>query len=693
MKTILIALTLTATPAGAATVADAPETAEVAVQDTINYDDYDEEAAMNDNTGKSRKNTAQGFNAVKYILDKRFRNYGEEFTKKWDDHLFIEVGAGMHQEAAKYDGTNLSMMGTASIGVGKQFNKLHTARLTLGGAFGYRRDLETNYQRVTAQADWIFDMSAYLDGYNPERLLDLSTVFGVGVRRVVSGATEKPTTADIHAGLQFRFFTGPQGYLAVTPYGGMSSTSISKKFHAFYGANLSYIYYIHNNLAPMQRAKYMRERPLWADSTVESGMWRTPWFVEAQGGVANISEGVGLGHSVGVNVGKWLSPAIALRVGTQLTTTTYSQTEVVYKVGTAVQAPASFMYNHSNHNLDLRLDALFNPLGFKKRFDWDATLGGYLVFGGGISWLAKNNGTRTDQGYWNDDGVLRTAATFYSAGVHLWYKLADGLQLYVEPRYAYYAYRIPYQNVSWAKRYSDTELQVNVGLTSTYREKRFRRVQDEYERRRLPITVGVGGGFSLTHTLNHYDGAGSHFNFGGHVEWAFNKLSSVRGAFEYGSMSGLSRIPVTYFDGLDEWPIDDNTNGGSGMFKHNYSVGLASLSYMANLSTLFNGYQRHRRFELEAFVGPAYLFLMSCKHEFQLQHTAIVSATEDYKESMRSTIALNGGLKLRFNATPHIAVTLTPQVYYLGKALDWQGVEMERLRLVETLDLGVQYSF
>lgn len=688
-----MAITLIAAPVGAATVAEQPSTAQVARQDTINYDDYDEEEAMNNNSGKSRKNTATQFNAVAYILDKRYRNYGEEFTKKWHDHLFIEVGAGMHQEAAQYDDTDISMMGTVNVAVGKQFSKLHTARLTLGGAFGYRRDLETDYQRLTAQADWLFSMSSYLDGFNPERLLDVSTMLGVGVRRVISGSTEKPTTADLHAGFQFRFFTGPQGYFAVTPYGGLASTSISKKFHAFYGANLSFIYYIHNNLAPMQRAKYMRERPAWADSTVESGVWRTPWFVEASGGVAKINEGAGLGHSMGVSVGKWLSPAIALRVGAQLTTTTYAQTEVVYKVGSAVQSPSSFIYNHGNHNMDLRLDALINPFGFKKRFDWDAPAGGYLVLGGGVSWLGKNNGVRTDLGYWNEDGVLRTTATFYSAGVHLWYKLVDGLQVYLEPRYTYYGYRIPYRNVSWAKRYSDKEIQVNIGLTSTLREQRFRKVVDEYEERRLPLTVGVGAGFNLTHTLDHYDGAGMHFNYGGSLEWQFDKVSAVRGAFEYASLTGLSRIPVTYFDGLDEWPVEDDVNGGSGMYKHQYHVGLASIDYMANITTLFNGYRRGRRFELEAFAGPAYMFLMSCKHEFQLQHTAIVSATEDYAEGVRSTFAVNAGLKLRYNATPHIGITLTPQFYYLFKAPDWEGIEMEKLRFIETVNLGVQYSF
>lgn len=705
MKHPIIALALLAAPCTGAEAAAMQVPGGVAVQDTINYDDYDEESALNDSTGKSRRNVATGTNVMRYVMDTRYRGYSEEFTKRWDDHLFLQVSGGFQKEIGKYGNHGLSLLGSASVAVGKQFNRFHSARLTFGGDIGYRRDLENNYVRLSAKADWLFSLSAYLDGYNPERLLDVSTVLGAGVRRVITrevpGASR--TGAEVHAGLQFRFFTGPQGYLAIEPFAGAASASVDKKFNAFYGANLGFIYYIHNNLAARQRVRYMKERPAWADSTVEAGTWRTPWFVQTSAGLATINDGAGLGHNVNISVGRWLSPAIAVRVGAQLTTVPYSEETLAYEVGTYVRERQDFNYKHHNQNLDARVDAIINPFGFFKHFDWDAPFGAYLVLGGGVGYIAKNHAERytaeqmaaLGDRYWDlGEQRLRTKGTFYSAGLHLWCRVTDGLQLFLEPRYTYYGYRIPYTNVSWSKRYSDNELTLNLGLTSTYTKRRFRKVADDYDKPSIPLTVGVGGGTNLTHLKNQFDGAGLGYNFGGHVEWRFDKISSVRGSFEYLSFGTMSRVHVKYYDATGyEFTAPAGTSY-SAMFKNRYNVGLASLDYLVSLTTLFDGYHVGRRFELEAFGGPAYMFLMSCNHELALDRTATATfQVDDMSEREKSCLAVNAGLKLRFNATPHIAVTLTPQLYYLTKLPQWQGLDIYKARLLEMLDLGVQYSF
>lgn len=710
MKKNLIAFCLMAVPLGAAAAVVPGTFTEVAAPDTTGLDNYDDEEAMkkmtNDSVPSANLGRERGdFNALDYAFDKRYRGYSEEFTKRWDDHLFLQVSGGFTKEIGKYGNHGLSLLCSASVAVGKQFNRYHTARLTLGGDIGYRRDLENNYARLSAKADWLFSLSAYLDGYNPERLLDVSTILGAGVRHVITqevpGAAK--TSEEVHVGLQFRFFTGPQGYLTIEPYAGAASASVDKKFNAFYGANLGFIYYLHNNLAARQRVRYMKERPFWADESVEAGTWRTPWFTDMSAGLATIDGGSGLGHNVNISVGRWLSPAIAVRVGAQLTTTHYSEEKLVYQVGTYVRDPQEFSYKHNNQNLEGRLDAIINPFGFSKKFNWDAPLGVYLVLGGGVGYIAKNHAERYTQEqiaamgekYWSrGEQRLRTKATSYSAGLHLWCRLSDGLQLFVEPRYAYYGYRIPYTNVSWSKRYSDKEMTVNLGLTSTFRKRRFRKTTDDYEKPSVPLTVGVGGGTNLLHLKNQYDGAGLGYNFGGHLEWRFDKISSVRGSFEYLSFGTMSRAGVSFYDATGYEFTAPTGTSYSAMFKNRYNVGLASLDYLVSLTTLFDGYHAGRRLELEAFAGPAYLFLMSCKHEMALDRTATAQFKgEDMAEKTTSGIAANAGLKLRYNLSRHFAVTLTPQLYFMVKRPEWQGLDLYKVRLFETLDLGVQYSF
>ena len=667
----------------------------VAVSDSLTNDTDDDEE-VNDSLGKSRLNRAKEFNALKYIMEGRYRNHGDQFTRRWDDHLFLEVGAGVHQEVAKHQGHPLSSMGTLHLAVGKQFNRLHTARLSFGADLGYRQDLETDFNRLSASADWIFSMSSYLNGYNPARLLDVSTVLGAGMRHIISGGeTASRTSGEMHAGLQFRFFTGPQGYLVVEPYAGVASGSIVKKFNAFYGANLNFVYYIHNNLSPEQRLRYMRNKPAEADSTWQPGTWRTPWFMEAGGGLAKISGGSGMGHTMSASVGKWLSPAIGVRFGAQLTTTTYGQQLRAYNVGTERQ---EYIYNNHNHNLDLRLEALVNPMGFLKSFSWDAPFGGYVVLGGGVGRIAKNHAERytaeqlaaaQQSNTTLPEQRLRTTTTFYSAGVNLWYRLTDDVKLFVEPKMTYYSYHIPYTNVSWAKRYSDNVLTVNFGLNATVTPMRLRHAESQQEEKKETVSVGGGIGTSLLHSQNSYSDSKTNLNYNAFAEYHFDHISSVRVSMEYMTVNGMSQLPVRYFDGFGtEW--NDKNRQNVGMFHHQYNLMTIALNYMVNVPRLFSGTRKPRLFDVDLFAGPALLFKLNSKHEI-----AIANAP-DYELSLtdkkNNIFCMNGGFKLKCNVAPHVALTLTPQLWVMTKRPELEGVEINKLRLAETLDFGVQLT-
>lgn len=677
--------------AGAATTVVAPTLADAmkAVPDSIGDDDDDE--APVDTTTKTRRNLATEFNALKYVMEHRYRNYGDKFTKRWDDHLFIEVGAGFHDDVGNSVG-NLSPITTAHLAVGKQFSRLHSARLGFGAGFGYYEGRNDVYKGLWAKADWIFSLTTYMDGYRPSRLMDVSTVLGVGLRHNASyGTFNVRNTKEAHAGLQLRFFTGPQGYLTLEPYAGVASTHFENKYGFFYGANLNFIYYIHNNLSTEERMRYMRNRPEAVDSVLKPPSWRTPWFAELSGGLAFFKGSKGTstapGHTTTISVGRWISPVIGLRLSGSLTSTTWQQRDIAMgiaddtrreELGVPVQPNAQRRYH--NLNYDVRAEALINPFGFTQSNSWDSPFGMYVVVGGGLGWIIKSQ-----------DQELQTKLSMYTAGLHLTYNLTNDLQVFVEPRFTNYNYNIPYSNIQRKKKFSDNVITASVGLTAYTRGRSFRPKDEEFVSPRIPLSVGVGGGTSLIMTKDSYKGASMNYNGNVFAEYHFGKVHTARVAFEYMSLNGISAQSYHATD------ITGDTQGYNavGLFKHSYRRGFLSLNYLVNVTNLCSGYQGRRLFEAELFAGPTIMFAIGATHSADASITPKAGHTIQtyFYNYTKPLMGANGGIKLRLNATRHLAVTMTPQLHVLRYSPMLTGVSMTKFHGIETLDFGVQYDF
>lgn len=651
-------------------------------------DDDDEPA---DTATKTRRNIATDFNALKYVMERRYRNYGDKFTKRWDDHLFLEFGAGFSNDINS-GASSLSPITMAHVGIGKQFNRLHTARLTFGAGYGHFDGTKKNYQRVYVNADWLCSLTTFMDGYNPSRLFDMSTMFGVGYRYnsgrghyVVRGSKE------IHGGLSMRFFTGPQGYLVVEPFAGVSSSHLYNKYGFFYGANLNFVYYLHNNLSIEERMRYMRNRPEAVDSILKPASWRTPWFAELSGGVVvfkgSANNSTQPGNATTVSLGRWLSPVIGLRLSGGFSSVTWHQDKMAMgiadeerrvELGVPEQEPATL--NRHNSTIELKAEALVNPFGFMKGDTWERPWGVNLVFGGGICRLLKNQ-----------EQELRCTSTFFTAGLHFYGRLTDDLQVFVEPRYANYNYNIPYSNISRFKRFSDDVFSFNIGLTAYTRGLSYRAKAPEYVAPKIPLSVGVGGGTSLTLTKNSYKGAGLNYNFNAFAEWHFNQVHSARVAFEYMQLNSMSAQRYHAAD------LTQETKGYNaiGLFKHSYRRGFLSLDYLLNVTNLCSGYQGRRMIEAELFAGPTIMFAIGATHSAD----ASVKVAPDHAVQAKfgnytaPLLGANGGVKLKLNATKNIAVTMTPQIHLLRYNPQLSGLNLTKFRGFETLDFGVQYDF
>lgn len=687
---IAVLISVVATTTLAAATPSYPLPAASLPTDSISTDDDDEEEA--DSTVKTRRNTAKEFNALKYIMEGRYRNYGDEFTKAWDDHLFIEIGAGLQKLVPPTASYRFSPMTNVHIGVGKQFSPLHTARMSLSGAYGYQRIRNLTFTRIGLQADWIFSVSSYFGGYNPSRMLDVSTVLGLGAQYTSKdGAGKSMLAAEAHAGLQLRFFSGPQGYLVLEPSIGVASDNIDqsekrnwRKKDIFYGANISFVYYLHNNLSPEERIRFMKHHIAESDSTMPA-QWRTPWFFQVAGGPALISSetlgtGETLGHSATFSVGKWLSPAIAIRASASLATTTWKK-----DVSPAREdVNPEYINNQHNHNADFRLEAIINPFGFLKNFKWESPYGIYLVGGGGLGWLQKN---QTE--------LLRCKSTFYTLGLHLWARLEKDIQVFIEPRYTYYNYKIPYSNVSWARKYSDDGFGLNIGLSISNRSHEYRHfvsgeAEAEAEKPHLIFGLGIGGGMNLVHTKSSYGRNGLGYNALSMMEYHINTISAARLSFEYMSISPNS---LESANDINTALSDQEPTVGNKLWNRRYNMGLIALNYMVNASNALAGFDS-RRFEIEAFGGPAFMLMLNNKAE--LDASEITTEGHTYipvqSDVTKSMFGVNLGVKLMFNVTNSLSVTFTPQVYIFKGDNKLPGLNFTKANTIETLNIGVQYN-
>ena len=668
--------------------------------DTTEYGE--ENPFMKGETLKNRnpQNKAQergDFYGLDYVMERRFLEHGEQFTRRWHDHLFFSIGAGAEQLVAPTHEYGFQPLTTVHLGIGKQFNKYHSLRLIGEGAFGYQQHSNHVFMKYGAKLDYLFSLSSYFNGYNPSRLLDASAVLGGGYQHSKMGkggvdANYSDNSYEGHLGLQLRFFTGPQGYLNAEPYVGIGSDQMDlsrnrnwRMFDLFYGVRLSFIYYLHNNLSPESRMRFIKKRnernTLSPDSVLRS--WQQPWFLEFSNGLSFIktpqtSFSESMGNEMTISVGKWFSPVIGLRLSMATRMSTWDVNKTPKQETPTYRPP--YERKVSNVYASGRMEAMLNPLGFNRNYSWNAPLGFYLLAGAEMGWLVKYEADR-----------LSCRSEAYTAGLHLWARLTDGLQVFMEPRYARNIYKVPYTNKKWEKLYRDDSYTINVGLTVNTIGRRFRRVADDAEGWNGRLSFGLGGGTNFIQTKGSYGNARMGYNAGAFVQYRVSHVSSVRLSYEYVSLS--KKCLSAFFD----YPSADvNSNAGrvsrTGLLELNYSLGMASLDYVISLTDAMNGYRPGRRFNFSLALGPTWMNRMERKATLdgseRLQDGHVVKIPEG--KAPRSCVGGNGALMLTYNISKHLGVFFAPQVYIMPKEL-MPEYEMLKQKFVETINLGVQY--
>lgn len=683
----------------------------------------------------ARKKDRPMFDVQTKILDGRHYYRGDTFEKGLFDHVGVSVGAGVEQIMEVNKKFHINPLTMAHLGVVKEFDPRHSLRLMASYGFGYQRDKDIEFRQLIGKLDYMFNLSSYFDGYKPDRLLNFSTVLGVGYQTSTFGASvkKKASALEAHAGLQLKFYAGPKASLTLEPIIKIAEDSYDqsadlnwKKYDIAYGANMYFTYYFNSNLSKRKNAGEFRidydddklkkeengrivelegrelyeakmeqvndlarqdeeeRRRVFADDE-SAGSWRTPFFVDFSSGINMVKlEQFGLmdtrGASHGISVGKWFSSAIGLRATGFFSSYKWKETVIP-----ATELTPAYHKSWNGAYAGGNVEGVVNLLGMRRNYDWQSPVGLNLLLGMGVGRM-----TKIEEG-----SQLRCGYVAYTGGAQLWMRLSDDLRLFVEPNYTRYSYKIPYSNVDWNKQFSDEAISVRLGLTMMMntvehkREKEKAYGSDEVQEKR--VYAGIGGGInSLFYKGNYKNGSNMNVNGMLYAGYKFNKLHGVQLGFQY-TVNSESQL-VEYQDRNPEYGFISTRTG---LWKRTFFVGMTSFDYALSLSSLFSGYVPQQRWELDLLAGPAVALRFGEKDKF----ATIEHATGGNERAVKNQadfsayFGLNGGLNLKCRVSPRLSAFMLPSFYYFPTNEVFDRELFMSNTLMFSLNLGVQYVF
>ncbi|MBR1548910.1 MAG: hypothetical protein IJ637_09330 [Prevotella sp.] len=663
-----------------------------------------EKAIIAKKMGKTQHERDSVYDALEYVLEGRHKPLGEDFrtSSSWLKNAFMQVGVGVQKITPPLKTYEFGAMPQIQLGGGKVLNRLSTVRLQGHYAWGYEKTTDDKLEVYGLKADYMYDLSSYFDGYSPTRLMNLSAFVGVG-GQYSKKRDESGMSGEAHMGLQLRFFTGPHAYFSVEPYMGIGSDQMDvsgkrnwRSTDIFYGINLNYIYFLRSNLSRQSWERMLlaadssKYDQVSKDGWLES--WQQPWFVQLSSGPAMMkSPELGMGQTLGTEMalsgGKWLSQIIGLRASL------FQRTNVWRKVASETSAASLRpVYTLDRHNVyqGVRLEALVNPLGFLKTYRWDNQWGLYLAGGFEKGWIKK---TQSEP--------LSCSNFGWGGGINLWYQPEPGLKLFVEPRFMHNEYQIPYTNIDKVKRYGDDNLTISLGVAVEQRDSRFysHSFEREFIQDRLRTwTVGGGLGLNFVQTEGGYTG-GAKLSYNAMVfgEYHFDRLKGVRLGVEY---VGLNRTNMTRYTDYN-MSTSNNPEGHApveltGLWEHHYGLLLVSPGGMVDMNQLMMDY-RPQRLRMSLFAGPTVAMVVRCNSEIspdervmwdEQPHRVVPLGDAAGKLSFGAHL----GFKLQYELKPNLVLHFTPTAYSLITT-KLAGVDFTTLKLMETINIGAQYSF
>lgn len=613
----------------------------------------------------------KNFNALRFVLDSRHRFKGDRYVRGdfWNN-TFIDMGGGV---GGFYHNTNAaSFTPTLSLrlGVGKVVSPMVSFRLGFEKAWAYSHVSTTvyntnQYNSYGGYVDFLYNFSNYLLGYRPERPFNVSGILGLGVQTAslhswnnadmtAVGASTSGAALDGHVGVQFKFFASPYASIALEPYFKVATKKLNLLANPgysdpdfSYGVNFAYQWNFAKQLSYMANAgifqKHFNNQKRYMLDNGQLQHLRYPMFFDYSFGPMYVGKSYNLslrntrGFDALAAVGWWLAPAAGVRAGVHVTNGDWKQ-------GSIGNDDTKSLIGTRGVNVDF----LFNPFGFKRHYNWDASVGMNLLAGYEFGGMKKTAASLL--------GSYEGNYTAFRFGGQLWMKLTNDLRLTLEPTYMQTEH---YNGNLDRERYD--EYAVKLGLSLLFRDKgirNYRNVESDSVLNTVQRGYFLGLGLGWNNTVWDWRFKGYQHDllknavlFGG---YRFNKIHGIRLQAEW------MKEAQAFFDSY-----------GSGIEKFTYNNYLLSTDYQINLFNAMAGYDPLRRWNVYVYAGPTLLL-----------------------GDGGAAFAANVGGMVTYNITPNLSLFYSHTVYRMPKTRYPHHMVYSRDGIfTNNLNVGIMYNF
>ncbi|MEG1685304.1 MAG: hypothetical protein RR319_05090 [Bacteroides sp.] len=590
------------------------------------------------------------FNALNYSLQKRYIAPGDTFTnKKWYDNTYFSVYGGIEKLIAR----GLSDFGSGPVfGVtfGKMINKNNALRLSATSGWFTRRETTDKLLRFGAEVSHLFNITSYVNGFNPSRTFEISTLEGIGYQ-YTSFENMGTHVGELHLGLNLKFHPAKRTDLFIEPrvtfYTDGVDHSEGKNWHNYdigYGATAGLTYWF-SSCEKSSRHKNSFEDDNFLDNT----------FISFQtGGQIQLShkakDKVGLMKSIGphasLSIGKWFFPLFGARLSAFASLDEWNK-EIAFDDDDWEEVMQHDICTYAGG----RLEAMINPLFLWKDYRSDYPFNISLLLGAEGGHMLK------------EDAKYRTTIVSnyfgFTGGLQIKCRVGNSLSLFLEPRLSRIPYSIYEPNPHNPKKlvhnyYNDNVFSLNLGMefgrsTSSQRSS----------------FIGSNRHFKPNNFVSLIGGFNTPFNFRNfHNDKRLGYQVAIQGGRNFTPYSSL-RLE------LDMEKTKVNTNAQTVPVSE-YKTFSLSADYLLSLSNLMFGYDSQRRFKADCLLGLV------------LTH----------QSTPLSKMFLGGetGVQLSYEVWPHFDVKAESRIRIYSSKFFLQNLDERADNVVSFLG-GVAYKF
>lgn len=370
---------------------------------------------------------------------------------------------------------------TLGVMAGYQFNGLHALRLTANVARHTGTDYVQSLRTIQVGLDYMFNLSNYLWGDNPKRVIELKPTIGLGVLHstIGEGNSVSPTG---RFGLNIAYKINSNSELFVEPFimqgqDVMDQIESPRRYDVQYG----FLGGVRLDLDGESELRGMRMPSFNPNIFVDISTGAQWYGMSGMGDTFKRTTGL----NTQIAVGKWLSPILGLRFGLSYADFYWQgKSEDGIVIGGEPE-PQPDVYSHGA-SASGRFELLARPFNFIRRWRELSHCFDFEISGGmEAGWYSKPNVP--------DYGNLEAFNLGYTVAANFLFKVAPHAWIFIEPRAQFVNFNVALSEFAKEQSYTDKIYNVNAGIR-LQRPTRKQRDEIYYEDPVRCFELGFGGG-------------------------------------------------------------------------------------------------------------------------------------------------------------------------------------------------------